>query len=154
MVGLPTPGVTRIAGAAALIAVLTVLARLAGFGRTLVFAWAVGDNDLGDIYFAANLIPNIIFEIVAGGALASLVVPLLAGSIAAGDRAAVARTTAALLTWAMTLLIPLAVVMAVAAHPIIALLTRTPPIRSRSPPAPGCCRFSRRSCRCMGSGSC
>ncbi|QSB17286.1 virulence factor MviN [Natronosporangium hydrolyticum] len=123
MVGLPTPGVTRIAGAAALIAVLTVLARLAGFGRTLVFAWAVGDNDLGDIYFAANLIPNIIFEIVAGGALASLVVPLLAGSIAAGDRAAVARTTAALLTWAMTLLIPLAVVMAVAAHPIIALLT-------------------------------
>lgn len=109
----------QIAGAAALIAVLTVAARVAGFGRTLVFAWAVGDNDLGDIYFAANLIPNIIFEIVAGGALASLVVPLLAGAIAVGDRAAVARTASALLSWVVLGLVPLAVVLAVAARPII-----------------------------------
>lgn len=113
------PGRATIAGAAALIAALTVVARLAGFGRTMVFAWAVGDNDLGDIYLAANLIPNIVFEIVAGGALASLVVPLLAGAVAAGDRAAVSRTTSALLTWALTLLVPLAVVLAVAAEPIV-----------------------------------
>jgi putative peptidoglycan lipid II flippase len=112
----------QIAGAAALIAVLTVVARLAGFGRTMVFAWAVGDNDLGDIYLAANLIPNIVFEIVAGGALASLVVPLLAGAVAAGDRAAVARTTSALLTWALTLLVPLAAVTALAARPIVTVL--------------------------------
>jgi putative peptidoglycan lipid II flippase len=113
----------RIAGAAALIAALTVVARLAGFGRTMVFAWAVGDTDLGDIYFAANLIPNIIFEIVAGGALASLVVPLLAPAIAAGDRAAVARTTSALLTWTLAALVPLAVGLAVGARPVIILLT-------------------------------
>ena len=78
----------RIAGAAALIAGLTVLSRVAGFGRTMVFAWAVGANDLGDVYFAANLSPNLIFEIVAGGALASLVVPMLAGPVATGNRAA------------------------------------------------------------------
>jgi putative peptidoglycan lipid II flippase len=121
------PRTARIAGAAALIAVLTVAARLAGFGRTVVFAWAVGDNDLGDIYLAANLVPNIVFEIVAGGALASLVVPLLAGAVAAGDRAAVARTTSALLTWAVTLLVPLALGLALAAHPIIEALTRDAP---------------------------
>jgi putative peptidoglycan lipid II flippase len=112
----------RIAGAAALIAALTVVARLAGFGRTMVFAWAVGDTDLGDIYLAANLIPNIVFEIVAGGALASLVVPVLAPALAAGDRAAVARTVSALLTWSLTLLVPLAAAVALAAHPIIAAL--------------------------------
>jgi putative peptidoglycan lipid II flippase len=112
----------RIAGAAALIAVLTVVARGAGFGRTVVFAWAVGDNDLGDIYLAANLIPNVVFEIVAGGALASLVVPLLAGAVAAGDRAAVARTTSALLTWAVTLLTPLAAGLALGAPWIIEAL--------------------------------
>jgi putative peptidoglycan lipid II flippase len=118
-----------IAGAAALIAALTVVARLAGFGRTMVFAWAVGDNELGDIYLAANLIPNIVFEIVAGGALASLVVPLLAGAVAAGDRTGVNRTTSALLTWALILLVPLAVVLAVAADPIVTALagrTATP----------------------------
>jgi putative peptidoglycan lipid II flippase len=115
----------RIAGAAALIAVLTVAARIAGFGRTMVFAWAVGDNDLGDVYFAANLIPNIIFEVVAGGALAGLVVPLLAAPLAAGDRAAVSRTTAALLSWALVLLVPLAGITALSAPEIMGALDPT-----------------------------
>ncbi|WP_091562655.1 murein biosynthesis integral membrane protein MurJ [Micromonospora pattaloongensis] len=117
-----SPGVRRVAGAAALIAVLTVVARLAGFGRNVVFVWGVGATDLGDIYQAANTVPNIIFEIVAGGALASLVVPLLAGAVAVGDRAAVAATTSALLTWTLTLLVPLAAIVALAADPIIAAL--------------------------------
>jgi putative peptidoglycan lipid II flippase len=37
-----------VAGAAALIAVLTLLARLAGFGRTLVFTNTVGADSTGD----------------------------------------------------------------------------------------------------------
>jgi putative peptidoglycan lipid II flippase len=116
------PATARIAGAAALIAVLTVASRLAGFARTGVFTWVVGDTGLGGIYVVANTVPNIIFEIVAGGALASLVVPLLAGSVAAGDRATVAATTSALLTWTLTLLLPLAALVAVAAGPIVTAL--------------------------------
>ncbi|WDZ88101.1 murein biosynthesis integral membrane protein MurJ [Micromonospora cathayae] len=120
----PAPLTTagRVAGAAALIAVLTVAARLAGFARTAVFTWAVGPTDLGSVYFVANTVPNIIFEIVAGGALASLVVPLLAGAVAAGDRPAVAATTGALLTWTLTLLVPLAVLVALASGPLIGLI--------------------------------
>lgn len=118
----PLSGAGRVAGAAALIAVLTVASRLAGFGRTAVFTWAVGTTDLGDIYLAANFVPNIIFEIVAGGALASLVVPLLAGAIDEDDRRMVGATSSALLTWALTLLVPLAVLVAVAAEPIVAVL--------------------------------
>jgi putative peptidoglycan lipid II flippase len=112
----------RIAGAAALIAALTVASRVAGFARTVVFNGAVGPTDLGDVYLAANTVPNIIFEIVAGGALASLVVPLLAGAAARGDRAAVGATTSALLTWTLTLLVPLAALVAVAAGPIMEAL--------------------------------
>ena len=63
-----------VAGAAALIAVLTVLARLAGFGRTLVFTNAVGSGSTGDTYVAANTVPNIVFEVVAGPLGASLAV--------------------------------------------------------------------------------
>ncbi|WP_173042216.1 murein biosynthesis integral membrane protein MurJ [Phytohabitans flavus] len=118
-------GTARIAGAATLIALLTVASRLAGFARTGVFAWVVGDTDVGGIYVVANTVPNIIFEIVAGGALASLVVPLLAGSVAAGDRAAVSATTSALLTWTLSLLLPLAALVAVAAGPIMAALGTT-----------------------------
>jgi hypothetical protein len=80
-----------VAGAAALIAALTLLARLAGFGRTLVFTNTVGAGSTGDVYLAANNVPNIVFEVVAGGALASLVVPMLAGGIALGQLAPARR---------------------------------------------------------------
>jgi putative peptidoglycan lipid II flippase len=111
-----------VAGAAALIAVLTLLARLAGFGRTLVFTNTVGADSTGDTYLAANNVPNIVFEVVAGGALAGLVVPMLAGGIAAGDRDQVRRTASALLGWTLLVLTPLAVVIAVFAEPIARLL--------------------------------
>jgi putative peptidoglycan lipid II flippase len=114
--------VRGVAGAAALIAVLTVLARLAGFGRTLVFTNAVGADSTGDTYLAANNVPNIVFEVVAGGALASLVVPMLAGGIATGDREQVRRTASALLGWSLLVLTPLAVLLAVGAEPVARLL--------------------------------
>jgi putative peptidoglycan lipid II flippase len=111
-----------VAGAAALIAVLTVLSRVAGFGRTVVFTNTVGADTTGDTYLAANNVPNIVFEVVAGGALAALVVPMLAGGIAVGDRAQVRATASALLGWALLVLAPLAVLVAVFAEPIARLL--------------------------------
>ena len=111
-----------VAGAAALIAALTVLARLAGFGRTLVFTNTVGAGTTGGTYLAANNVPNIVFEVVAGGALASLVVPMLAGGIAGGDREQVRGTASALLGWTLLVLTPLAVLIAVLAEPIARLL--------------------------------
>jgi putative peptidoglycan lipid II flippase len=113
----------RLARAASLIAALTAASRIAGFGRILVFTWAVGLTRLGDLYQAANTIPNIVFEIVAGGALASLVVPVVAGPLRTGDKHRVAATTSALLTWVVTLLVPAAIVLAVAAAPIVRLAT-------------------------------
>ncbi|SCE67717.1 putative peptidoglycan lipid II flippase [Micromonospora coriariae] len=118
----PLAGAGRLAGAAALIAVLTVASRLAGFGRTAVFTWSLAPTDLGGAYVVANAVPNFIFEIVAGGALASLVVPLLAGAVAVGDRSAVARTTGALLTWTLALLVPLALLVVLFAGPLIGAL--------------------------------
>ncbi|WP_203843347.1 lipid II flippase MurJ [Winogradskya humida] len=107
-----------LAGAAAVITVLTILARIAGFGRTFVFLHTVGTGGLGNVYNAANTIPNIVFELVAGGALASLVVPLIAGR----DREQVSEITSALLTWVLTLMVPLAVLVALLAGPIAGLL--------------------------------
>lgn len=110
------------AGAAMLIAALTILARITGFGRILVFSRTVGQTCLGDTYQTVNTVPNIVFEIVAGGALASLVVPLLARAVAAGDRERAGRISSALLTWTVLLLTPMAVAVAVLAEPISALL--------------------------------
>jgi putative peptidoglycan lipid II flippase len=114
--------VVRIGSAAALIGGLTLLSRLVGFGRILVFTWAVGAGPLGDVYQTANTVPNIIFEIVAGGALASLVVPVIATPLAAGDRDRVGATGGALLTWVLTLLVPVAALVAFAAGPVVSLI--------------------------------
>ncbi|MEU7908958.1 lipid II flippase MurJ [Actinoplanes sp. NPDC049118] len=118
----PRFGAGRIAGAAALIAGLTVLARIAGFGRTVVLVGTVQRTSLGDVYSAANTVPNIVFELVAGGALASLVVPLLAGAVAGGDRRRVNAVASALLTWTLLLLVPLAILVALFARHIAGLL--------------------------------
>lgn len=96
-----------VARAAALIAAVTVLSRLFGFLRTLAFSHTVGHSDLADAYNSANQIPNTIFDIVAGGALASVAVPLLAGPLSRGERGYASRTVSALLTWALGALLPL-----------------------------------------------
>ncbi|MEU4244994.1 lipid II flippase MurJ [Actinoplanes sp. NPDC026619] len=119
-------GTVRIAGAAALITGLTVFARIAGFARTFVFLHTVGIDDLANIYNAANTIPNIVFELVAGGALASLVVPLLAGHVAAGDTRRVGAVSSALLTWVLVLMVPLALLVWLLAGPIAGLLPKVP----------------------------
>ncbi|HEY1484741.1 MAG TPA: lipid II flippase MurJ, partial [Micromonosporaceae bacterium] len=108
------------AGAALMIAGLTVASRIVGFGRSLILG-AVAHQNISQAYVTANTIPNIIFEIVAGGALASLVVPLVAGAIARADRGEVGRTASALMTWVLTILIPLGVLVAVFAAPIVRL---------------------------------
>jgi putative peptidoglycan lipid II flippase len=98
------------------------LARLAGFARMIVFARTVGPSCLGDTYFTANTVPNIVFDIVAGGALSSLVVPVLAGPAASGDRRQVDQTFAALVTWATTLLVPIMVLGLLLTHPLMRVL--------------------------------
>jgi peptidoglycan biosynthesis protein MviN/MurJ (putative lipid II flippase) len=68
--------------AAALIGGITVIARVVGFGRQLVFAHTVGSHCLGTAYATANQVPNIIYDIVLGGALTGAIVPVLAGAAA------------------------------------------------------------------------
>ena len=113
-----------IAGAALVIAVVTVLARVVGFGRWLVFSNSVGSSCVGEAYATANLLPNVLYEVVAGGALAGAVVPLLAGPLGRGlaGRADSDRIASALLTWAVAVLLPVAVLLALVADPVTQLL--------------------------------
>jgi putative peptidoglycan lipid II flippase len=117
------PGLGR---AAVLIGVITVLARLVGFGRQVVFAHTVGTTCLGTAYTTANMVPNIIYDVVLGGALSSVVVPVLAGPAlarAAGEAGEEARRiAAALLTWTVLVLVPVGAAVALAARPIVSAL--------------------------------
>jgi putative peptidoglycan lipid II flippase len=121
------PAGVSIGRSAALIAVLTVAARLLGLVRTLVFAKTVGATCLGTAYMTANLVPNVVYDVVLGGALTSVMVPVLArpARLAGRDSAAardVAKTTSALLTWTVAILLPVSVLLAATAGPVAGLL--------------------------------
>ena len=117
--------------AAVLIGAITMLARVIGFGRQVVFAHTVQASCLGTAYTTANMVPNIVYDIVVGGALTAVVVPVLAGPARAaggedgdgtGDREQVRQTSAALFSWAVLLLVPVSLVIAVTARPLVSLL--------------------------------
>ncbi|WP_432545994.1 lipid II flippase MurJ [Kineococcus sp. SYSU DK004] len=100
-------------------------ARLAGFGRLVAFSQTVGDTCLGTAYQTANQVPNVLFEVVAGGALAGVLVPVLSARLASGDpreRAAASRTASFALTWSVLALILVAGLAALAARPLMGWL--------------------------------
>ncbi|MEV0622235.1 lipid II flippase MurJ [Nonomuraea sp. NPDC050404] len=110
-----------VAGGAMLIGAITVLARVIGFGKQYAFAQTVGTNCLSTAYMTANQIPNIVFEVVAGGALAGMVVPVLAGAAGRESRERAGQIGSALLTWVVVVLVPLGALLALFAGPIAGL---------------------------------
>jgi putative peptidoglycan lipid II flippase len=123
------PGIAR---GAAVIGGLTVLSRIFGLVRTVVFAQTVGATCLGTAYATANQVPNLVYELVLGGALTSAMVPVLARSAerSATDpeqKAVVSQITSALLTWSVLILVPLTVIVIGVAGPVASLLNPVNP---------------------------
>ncbi|MPV49821.1 virulence factor MviN [Pseudactinotalea sp. HY160] len=120
-----------VAGAATLIAALTIVSRILGFGRWFTQAGVLGASAVGNAYASANTIPNVLYEVVAGGALAGAVIPLLAGPLAKRLTGDVQAIASALLTWALAGLVPVGIALAVFARPIAELM----PMSKGSDPA-------------------
>lgn len=98
-----------LASAVGLISILTLLSRFFGFGRWLTQSAWVGTGAFANAYATANQLPTVLFEVVAGGALAGVTIPILAGPIADKLSAEVQRISSALISWALVLLTPIGV---------------------------------------------
>ena len=121
-----------IARGALVVAGLTILSRILGLVRTLVFSQTVGASCLGTAYVTANQVPDLLYQLILGGALTSAMVPVLARSAerAARDpaeKARVGQITSALLTWTVVIVVPLCLVIVAAAGPIASLLNPSNP---------------------------
>jgi len=121
-----------IARGAAVVASLTILSRILGLVRTLVFSQTVGASCLGTAYVTANQVPNLLYELILGGALTSAMIPVLARSAerAGRDPAEKARVgviTSALLTWTVIITVPLTLAIVAVAGPIASLLNPANP---------------------------
>lgn len=60
-----------------IVAIGSAVSRLTGFLRSIAITAAVGLGAVGDAYGTANTLPNIIYELLLGGVLTSVVVPLI-----------------------------------------------------------------------------
>jgi putative peptidoglycan lipid II flippase len=131
--GQPTSRLAEgIARGAVVVASLTIVSRILGLVRTLVFSQTVGASCLGTTYVTANQVPDLLYQLILGGALASAMVPVLARSAerAAHDPAEKARVgviTSALLTWTVIIVVPLVLVIVAVAGPIASLLNPNNP---------------------------
>jgi putative peptidoglycan lipid II flippase len=74
----------------------TLLARVTGFGRVLAVAAVLGSGALGDVYHSANLLPNLLFELAAGGVLQAVLVPAFVSARREGGIDGLTRSASAL----------------------------------------------------------
>ena len=121
-----------IARGALVVASLTIASRILGLVRTLVFSQTIGASCLGTAYVTANQVPDLLYQLILGGALTSAMVPVLARSAerAAHDpaeKARVGQISSALLTWTVVITVPLVLAIIAAAGPIASLLNPSNP---------------------------
>ncbi|MET0132037.1 MAG: lipid II flippase MurJ, partial [Kibdelosporangium sp.] len=105
--------------AAGSMAVATLISRITGFLWKVMLTAAVALGQVNDSFTVANTLPNIVFELLIGGVLASVVVPLLVR--AQDDPDGGEAYTQRLLTVGMTLL-GVGTIIAVALAPLFTRL--------------------------------
>ena len=104
----------------AVMAVGSIVSRITGFLRSAVLAAALGAEVVSNDYTVANTVPNMVYELLLGGVLASVIVPLLVrAGRRDGDRGEAYAQR--LLTMA-GIFLGVATILAVACAPLIALL--------------------------------
>lgn len=111
---LPTNRTSGVVRASSMMAIATLVSRVTGFISKVVILAFLGAWVVNDAYNLANILPNIIFELLIGGVLTSVAIPLL--SRARHDADGGAGYTNGLMTLAIVTL-AVATVAAVAGAP-------------------------------------
>jgi putative peptidoglycan lipid II flippase len=80
---------------------VTAVSRVVGFARVLIIAAVLGTTYLGNTFQAANSVSNVLFELLAAGALSAVLVPTFVSLIDAGDVQETQRLASGLLGYAL-----------------------------------------------------
>lgn len=103
MTGERPPG-TSVARDTAVVSGLNLASRVTGLARVVAMSAALGATALGDTYQSANLVSNILFELLAGGLLSAVLVPTFVDLVDRGRRSEAARLAGLILGAALAVL--------------------------------------------------
>ena len=127
----PAPGSVDIATQslarpAAVMAVGTVLSRLTGLGRIAAMAFALGvaESRLADSYNVANTLPNVLYELVLGGVLTSVFIPVVVSELRTKPHDEAWRSASAMVTASIAVLAGLTLLTVLVAPWVIDLFTQ------------------------------
>jgi len=99
-----------------------VASRLSGLLRDVAVSYRFGTGRELDAYLAANRIPDLIFQIAAGAAVASAFIPVYSTYLSKGDRQEQWKLVSILFTVSVVGLLPIVLVVMVAAPWLMQLL--------------------------------
>jgi putative peptidoglycan lipid II flippase len=105
----------QIARAATLVMALFLLSRIAGLAREMIISARFGTSAEMDAYLAAFRVPDLLFQLVAGGALGSAFIPVFTGCLARRDLTGGWRVFSAVTNLVLIILTALAVLAGLAA---------------------------------------
>jgi putative peptidoglycan lipid II flippase len=84
--------------------VATAVSRAIGFARVLVIAAILGTTYLGNAFTSSNYVSNVLFELLAAGALSAVLVPTLVERLDQGDQPEAERLAGSVLGRALAVL--------------------------------------------------
>ncbi|MBI5566296.1 MAG: murein biosynthesis integral membrane protein MurJ [Chloroflexi bacterium] len=90
-----------------------LVSKVTGFIDDRILVQTIGLNPALDAYYAASLLPDLLFTLVSGGALATALIPMLSGFLARDDRAGAWKLTSAVVNTAFVIALGGASVMAI-----------------------------------------
>jgi putative peptidoglycan lipid II flippase len=110
---------------AVVMAVGTTLSRVTGLGRLVAMAFALGvtESRLADSYNIANTMPNVVYELILGGVLTSVFIPVLVEELRKKREDDAWESVSALVTTSMVAVLAITVLAIVGAPWIIRLFT-------------------------------
>lgn len=112
----------RLAGAAAIVMAAYVSSRLTGLLRDVAISYRFGTGPELDAYYAANRIPDLIFQVVAGAAVASAFIPVYSSYLARDAREEGWAMLSTFFTLSVVILLPIVVLAMVVAPWIVPFL--------------------------------
>jgi putative peptidoglycan lipid II flippase len=115
-------GKRQIARAAGMVMVAFVASRALGLGREMIISRYFGTSADYDAYLAAFRLPDILFQLVAGGALGSAFIPMFTSYLTRRDEEEAWRLASAVTNLVLLVLTGLAVVAALLAPQVVALI--------------------------------
>src|SRR5690606_18332572 len=113
-----------VAGHSAVMALGSIVSRVTGFLRTVIIAAALGSTLVGNAYTTAQWFPGMVYELLLGGILTSVLVPVLVRARRRDPDGGEAYTQR--LVSLAVLALAATTVLAVAAAPLLAWISRTP----------------------------